>query len=213
MQRIRVHFSKGGPMRFTGHLDLMRAWARLLRRADLPVAYTQGYNPQARLNLAAALPLGFTSACEVIDIWLKQPLPPEDFLARAAAAVPPGLTVHAAREADLKAKSLQSRLLAAAYLVTLTPSSDVASRVETLLAASSLPRERRGKEYDLRPLIEDVWLEDEGMGMRLAARPGATGRPDEVLFALGLDALSYRIHRTHLFFQDGEVVGPPGSHP
>jgi radical SAM-linked protein len=180
-------------MRFTGHLDLMRAWARLLRRADLPVAYTQGYNPQARLNLAAALPLGFTSACEVIDIWLKQPLPPEDFLARAAAAVPPGLTVHAAREADLKAKSLQSRLLAAAYLVTLTPSSDVASRVETL--------------------IEDVWLEDEGMGMRLAARPGATGRPDEVLFALGLDALSYRIHRTHLFFQDGEVVGPPGSHP
>ncbi len=197
-------------MRFTGHLDLMRAWARLLRRADLPIAYTQGYNPQARLNLAAALPLGFTSECEVIDIWLKQTLPPEEFLARAAAAVPPGLTVHTAREVDLKAKSLQSQLVTAAYIVTLTPSPDLVSRVETLMAASSLPRERRGKEYDLRPLIEDVWLEDDGMGMRLAGRPGATGRPDEVLFALGLDALSYHIHRTHLFFKDGEAVGPPG---
>lgn len=197
-------------MRFTGHLDLMRAWARLLRRADLPVAYTQGYNPQARLNLAAALPLGFTSECEVIDIWLKESLLPEEFLVRAAAAVPPGLTVHAAREVGLKAKSLQSQLLATAYRVTLTPSPDVACRVEALLAVSSLPRERRGKEYDLRPLIEDVWLEEEGIGMRLVARPGATGRPDEVLLALGLDALSYRIHRTHLFFQDGEVVGPLG---
>lgn len=206
---MRVHFSKGGPMRFTGHLDLMRAWARLLRRAALPVAYTQGYNPQARLNLAAALPLGFTSGCELIDVWLKEPLVPEEFLGRAAAAVPPGLTVHAAREVDLKAKSLQSQLQATAYRVALVPSPDLASSVDALLGASTLPRERRGKEYDLRPLIEGIWLEEGAMGMRLVARPGATGRPDEVLFALGLDALSYHIHRTHLFFQDGEVVGPP----
>jgi radical SAM-linked protein len=197
-------------MRFTGHLDLMRAWARLLRRAALPIAYTQGYNPQVRLNLAAALPLGFTSECEVIDVWLKDPLAPEEFLVRAAAAVPPGLTVHTAREVDLKAKSLQSQLVATVYVVALTPSSDLASRIEALLGATSLPRARRGTEYDLRPLIEELGLEDEGLGMRLAARPGATGRPDEVLFALGLDALSYRIHRTHLFFQNGEVVSQPG---
>jgi radical SAM-linked protein len=205
---MRVHFSKGGPMRFTGHLDLMRAWARLLRRAALWVAHTQGYNPQPRLNLAAALPLGFTSECELIDIWLKEPLAPEEFLARAAAAVPPGLTVHAAREVDLKAKSLQSQLLATAYRVALTPSPDLAAKVNALLGATSLPRERRGKEYDLRPLIEDIWLAEEALGMRLAARPGATGRPDEVLFALGLDALSYHIHRTHLFFQDDDCFSP-----
>lgn len=210
MQRLRVHFGKYGPMRFTGHLDLMRAWARLLRRADVPVAYTQGFNPQARLNLAAALPLGFTSDCELIDIWLKEPLTPDEFLARVAAVEHPGLALHSAHEVDLKAKSLQSQLLATAYHVALAPGADVVSRTEALLNATTLPRERRGKGYDLRPLIEDIWLDDGGLGMRLAARPGATGRPDEVLDQLGLDALLYHIHRTHLYFLDGEVVGPPG---
>ena len=61
-------------MRFTGHLDLHRAWERTFRRAGLPLAYSQGFNPHPRLNLASALPLGFTSEGEVIDVWLEQDL-------------------------------------------------------------------------------------------------------------------------------------------
>ena len=189
-------------MRFTGHLDLMRAWERLLRRAHIPVAYSQGFNPRPRLNLAAALPLGYTSESEMIDAWLDEPLRPDELLNRLKAAAPPGLIVHAAREVELKAKSPQSQLLSAEYRVLLPPSADLAARVESLLAANTLPRERRGKSYDLRPLVEALELNDEGLWMRLSALPSATGRPDEVLLALGLDPLALRIHRTKLLSQE-----------
>jgi len=66
--RIRVKFAKTEPMRFTSHLDLYRAWERLLRRADVPLVFSQGYNPRPRIQLAAPLPLGITSNCEIIDI-------------------------------------------------------------------------------------------------------------------------------------------------
>ena len=60
--RIRVTFAKTEPMRFTSHLDLFRAWERTFRRAGLPILFSQGYNPRPRMQLAAALPLGFTSS-------------------------------------------------------------------------------------------------------------------------------------------------------
>ena len=202
MQRVRIHFSKDGPLRFSGHLDLMRAWERLLRRAHVPVAYSQGFNPRPRLNLAAALPLGYTSECEMIDAWLDEPLRPDELLDRLKATTPPGLTVYAAHEVELKAKSPQSQLLSAEYRVRLASSPDLAARVESLLAASTLPRERRGKSYDLRPLVEALELDDEGLWMRLSALPSATGRPDEVLLALELDPLALRIHRTKLLSKE-----------
>jgi len=187
-------------MRFTGHLDLARAWGRWLRRAKLPVAYSKGFNPQPRMNLAAALPLGFSSECELMDVWLEESLPMDELLARLLPAAPPGLTIRAVKEVELKGPSLQSRLTAMEYHVRLDPRPDLAERVAALLAAGALPRERRGKSYDLRPLVQDVWLEAEGLGMRLAARPGGTGRPDQVLLELGLDPLALHIHRTQLDF-------------
>ena len=202
VQRIRIHFSKDGAMRFTGNLDLMRAWERLLRRVELPVAYSKGYSPHPRLNLAAALPLGFTSDCEVIDIWLEETVPPDEIMARLLPAAPSGLTVHAVRPVELEEKSPQALLVSTEYQVMLEPRPELAERLEELMAAPTLPRERRGKSYDLRPLVERIWLDEKGIRMRLAARPGKTGRPDEVLLALGLDPLALQIHRTQLFFQD-----------
>ena len=73
--RVRITFAKTDAMRFTGHLDLHRAWERTFRRAGLPLAYTQGFSPHPRINLASALPLGFTSERELVDIWLEQELP------------------------------------------------------------------------------------------------------------------------------------------
>ncbi len=188
-------------MRFTAHLDLALAWERLLRRADLPLAYSQGFNPQPRLQLAAALPLGFTSECELIDIWLKEPVPLADSLDRLQRSAPPGLAVQQISEAESKWKSLQSQMKAIEYRIALVPPLDLKERLRKLMAAETLPRERRDRAYDLRPLIEAIWLEDGGLGMRLMAKPGKTGRPDEVLLALGLDPLEARIHRTALYFQ------------
>ncbi len=203
MHRVRIQFGKTGPLRFTGHLDLAQAWERLLRRARVPVVYSKGFNPQPRLNLAAALPLGFTSECELVDVWLEAHIPAAELLQRLTAAAPPGLTIHKVEEAAIKAPSLQSQLKAAEYNIVLEPLPDLKGRVDALLAAVTLPRERRGKSYDLRPLVLAIWLDAEGIGMQLAAMPGSTGRPDEVLLALGLDAPVARIHRTRLIFKPG----------
>ncbi len=66
--RVRVIFSKTGALRYIGHLDLNTIWERAARRAGLPLAYTQGFHPQPKMNFASALPLGFSSRCEVMDM-------------------------------------------------------------------------------------------------------------------------------------------------
>ena len=90
---------------------------------------------------------------------------------------------------------------AAYQAILLDPVPDLQARVTDLLATASLERERRGKPYDLRPLIEGLKAENETvLDLRLAARANATGRPEEVLLALGIDPLTARVHRTALIF-------------
>ena len=69
--RARITFSKSGPLRYIGHLDLQTLWERAARRAGLPLAYSNGFHPQAKIYFAAALPLGFSSRAEVMDMRLK----------------------------------------------------------------------------------------------------------------------------------------------
>ena len=206
MYRIRISFSKTSAMRYTSHLDLHRTWERTFRRAGISLAYSHGFNPHPRLQLACALPLGFTSDCELLDAWLIA----EDYFEmdardRLEKAVPPGLLVHRVTPVDLQSPALQTRVRSTRYLATLLePIPDLVQRVTDLLTTVSLPRLRRGKPYDLRPLIEDLHLVPSGkidfqrLEMQLAARESHTGRPEEVLEALFLSPLSVRIHRTQL---------------
>jgi len=91
----------------------------------------------------------------------------------------------------------------AAYAIELEDPAplDLEARVGSLLASPELRRQRRGKEYDLRPLLTSLELAAPGrLLMQLSAREGATGRPEEVLESLGLDPLSVRVERTALIF-------------
>ncbi len=207
--RIRIHFSKTEVMRFTGHLDLHRAWERIFRRAGLPLSYSQGFHPQPKLNLACALPLGFTSECELIDAWLDAPLAIQEIQASLAAALPLGIRIHSLEEVDMHSPALQTRVESTEYWVTLLdPQADLETRLAHVMEAAVLPRLRRGKPYDLRPLIEVIQpLPDSADGlprlsMRLAARESATGRPEEVLAELGVGIEAARVHRVKIFFQD-----------
>lgn len=207
--RLRVTFSKTNTMRYTGHLDLHHAWERTFRRAGLPLSYSQGFHPQPKLNLACALPLGFTSECEVIDVWLDATLSFHEIETALIQAIPPGIMIHAFSEADLHAPALQTQILSAEYIVTLLDQlPDLDARLVSIWQASSILRERRGKHYDLRPLIESIQrLPDDSdgrarLGMRLAARESATGRPEEVLAELGVGIEAARVHRIRLHFRD-----------
>jgi len=200
--RVRVTFSKQGALRYIGHLDLHKIWERSIRRAKLPLAYSQGYHPQPKINLAAALPLGFSSSAEVMDMWLNEDV--EDIVPALQSSMPPGLTILQAEAVDDRAPSLQSQVIASEYQVEITEAgsaSGLTEKVASVLDSESIPRVRRKKDYDLRPLIEVLKLTDEEqLFMRLTAREGATGRPEEVLDELGIPIEDCRIERTSLIF-------------
>ena len=203
--RIRITFVKQGALRYTGHLDLHRLWERAARRAELPLAYSQGFHPQPKMNMAAALPLGFSSRCEVMDMKLEHDIPLGDLPTRLNTTLPSGLQVVDVEQVDERAPALQTQVASAQYEVTLTESFDRAAlerRIASVIESTTIPRERRGKMYDLRPLIEELTLLPDGrIFMRLTAREGATGRPEEVLDVLGIAFEETRIERTHLIFQ------------
>lgn len=202
--RYRITFGKDGPLRYSSHLDLARVWERTLRRASVPLVYSQGFNPRPKLQLAAALPLGYSSICEVLDIWLAEeaPLPGQlqDDLPQFA---PPGLSILHIETVDVHAPALQSLVCAATYHVIPDPAPDPDSlrqAIGAVLASETLPRERRGKLYDLRPLIHALELQQPVLKMVLALTPQGAGRPDEVLDALGLDPIRASVERVRLHF-------------
>lgn len=205
--RIRITFAKQGALRYIGHLDLQRLWERAARRADLPLVYSQGFHPQPKIQLAAALPLGFSSRCEIVDFWLSEDRTLE--IADLQAALPEGIQILALEQVDERGPALQTLVTSADYQVTLLnppDGSELNRRLATVMEAESLPRQRRGKIYDLRPLIESLNFFPAGDGqqarlhMRLSARQSATGRPEEVLDALGIPLEETRIERTRLIF-------------
>lgn len=214
-QRLRITFSKDGPARYIGHLDLARTWERVLNRAQIPISYTQGFNRRPRLSFAAALPLGYSSDHELAEIWLTETTDPRAVSRRMTQVMAPGIAIRNVAETALKGPSLQSLTLAAQYVARPLDGVDVGEltdRVQWLLAQESVIRERqrgksKNKTYDLRPLINELAIAREGEGnvtlvMNLLLQSGKTGRPDEVLAALGLDPLNARVRRTLLQLDD-----------
>jgi radical SAM-linked protein len=220
VQRLRLEFAKVGPTRFIGHLDLAKALERSLNRAQIPLAYTQGYNPRPRLQLAAALPLGFTSECELADIWLLELIDPEMAKEAMAPKMAPGIELRHVSEVELSESALQNRVSEAIYRVTVVEPVEpqmVANSIADFMRATRVVKERRGKEYDLRPLVhalamvesrtksegdDDLNSQNLVLEMRLSMLPSKTGRPDEVLESLGIERETARIHRQRLILSD-----------
>jgi radical SAM-linked protein len=213
--RIRITFSKKGWLIYSSHLDLMRAWERALRRARLPVAYSGGYNPRPKLQLARALPLGHAGEHELLDVWLEEPVPVDEIVKRAVPVLPEGLAIEQVRDVNPKAPAMQTQVVGTVYRVTVEWEESfekVEERVERALAAEELPHERRGKRYNLRPLIESLRVVKVDAGtvtlhMQLSARPGATGRPEAVLDVLGMGSGFARYYRERLILADEAQAG------
>jgi radical SAM-linked protein len=208
--RWRITYTVDGPLRYVSHLEQVRVWERAIRRAGLPLAYSGGFTPHPRLQVALPLPLGFASEAEWLDLWLEQPVEPERIVQALTRTLPEGLAIRSIEEVPPGAPPLPAQVVAAGYAVTvetMVPADEIRRRIEELLAAETLPRERRGRPYDLRPLILDLQLEEARAGecvlrMLLSAREGATGRPEEVLDALGLADGFFRVTRRGIFVQE-----------
>jgi radical SAM-linked protein len=207
--RVRIIFAKNEVMRYTSHLDLYRTWERTLRRAHLPLEYSQGYKPHPKINIATALPLGFTSKGDIVDIWLSGKLDLAQIQTLLTHSLPPGLKIENILEVEAGAPSLQSQIRAAQYSIELlAPIQDIEQKINLLLASPDIIRIRNNKEYDLRPLILGIKLDRvkkdhiQKIEVTLLAKESATGRPEEIIRALGGDPNYANVQRERLIFSD-----------
>ena len=177
----------------------IRSWADALQAAGLPLAAGAG-GRGLRITQAAPLPLGIAGEREVVDIYLSERLPIAEARARLVAALPAGVTLVDLHDVWLGAIAAPAAVRGAEYRLDAqgAPRAAVEAAVARLLAARSLPRERRRERrtvpYDLRPLVDRLevsrWEDTEPGGpagilvMRLRHTSDATGRPEEVLAAL-----------------------------
>lgn len=207
MYRIRITFAKLDALRFIGHLDLAKTWERVLRRASIPLVYSQGFNPQPKMQLASALPLGISSECEVLDIWVLEPIDLGDLPARLEAVSPVGLQVRKVEEVSLREPALQTVLTQAEYRITIDGVSveELTTHIEEFLAQSAVVRKKRGKEYDLRPLVLALRQQDGVLLTSLTIGNQGNARPDDLLDAMGLSFEDARCHRIGLGIAPAEV--------
>ncbi|MFN2133366.1 MAG: TIGR03936 family radical SAM-associated protein [Anaerolineae bacterium] len=212
LQRMRIVFSVGEEAKYISHLDLLRAWERILRRAEVPLAYSQGFNPHPRLVIAMPLPVGCTGAMEVVDAYLYEPLPPVALSQMLQAQMPPGLAATAAHEVDLHGPAMPSVIRHAVYRMLLegVAYQEVAERAHDFMARDHVQVVFRHKTFDLRPLVGRLEAEEEDGHVTLQAvlvrlPSGRIGRPDVLLETLGLDAYARRIHRSYIAFDEPHV--------
>lgn len=216
--RVRITFRKEEPIKYISHLDLLRAWERMLRRAMLPVAYSQGFNPHPRITIAMPLPVGCTGEREVIDVILDEPASTESIVRTLNRVAPKGLCITGARLVPLKSPAMPNLIRQAMYQVTVSglSQSAVEGRIGDLLRREVVEVEFRRKTFDLRPLIGSLTVRPAPSGTDpaqsgpvvlleaalLRDERGRIGRPDTLLGILGLTEQTQSIHRREIVFAD-----------
>ena len=216
VQRVQFRFSKGPAIRFISHLDLMRAFERAMRRAQLPLAFSQGYNPRPRFSVYVPLPVGSTSEAELGNVDLAERLEPGEITRRLNAVLPPAIRITEEEEVPFEGAHAASRIDTAEYRVeAVSPApldaAVVQEAVDEFLAARTWSfvrkSEKAEKTVDLRPPVLALTLESVegdrvsfGMTINIGGEGGA--RPREVITALaqritGLE--DRRIHRRRLY--------------
>lgn len=228
MITMRSRFYKKGDMVFISHLDLIRVFERAIRRADIPVAYTQGFNPHPIMAFATALGVGIASEGEYIDIQLSDDMDSGLFMSRLNSVLPDGLKIIKSKKISNKAKSLMSIVCSSIYLVKLKTKrllneTDIKQYIEDLLDREVIierkqRKQKRGqrkkkpefREINIRPLIRDIelFLLNEYeilLKMHLAAGSRGNLKPEVVvdklheLAGLPIEEYETRIKRLDLF--------------
>lgn len=214
MQRLRIKYRRGEEVKFISHLDMMRLWQRAFNRAGIPLAYSEGFSPHPQMSLAVPLAVGVTSEAELMDVLCTKPVPPHVFISSVNQQLPSGVEVLQALLMGVDQPSLPAQVRFAEYRVEIDVDkveTEIKEALAALLALKQLPwqhqRDTGPHKYDLRVLIDDVWLMDFqpgrcALGMRLRCDSSGSGRPEQVAAALGFSQ-PRTMHRTALILKTG----------
>ncbi|WP_422774641.1 TIGR03936 family radical SAM-associated protein [Plantactinospora sp. WMMC1484] len=155
-----MRYAKRGPLRFTSHRDFARAFERALRRAGVPVAFSQGFTPHPKISYASAAPTGVASEAEYLEIGLQQPVEPAALRGALDAALSPGLDILDAVVAS--GGSLADRIDASRWRVELpgVGPTGLQAAVSAFLGASEVLVERMTKQgrrvFDTRAAVVGI---------------------------------------------------------
>ena len=178
LNRLRLTFDANGPLRWIGHLDLVRTWERAIRRSGLRLAYSKGYSPHPRIALAAPLAVGISGQNELMDIWLENDILPLQVQNELSAVLSPGLSIHSTELVALDLPPMQSLLKSAIYEISFNSNDldkqQITESIDELLGKDTLNWEEvRGKKkrmYDLRATIIDLQLISKKMLLEKKAK-------------------------------------------
>lgn len=216
--KARIKFRKYGVLRFIGHLDVMRFFQKLMRRADIPIAFTGGYSPHMIMSFASPLGIGLTSDGEYLDIELTAPVDSLEAVKRMNKECAEGIEVISIRQIPDEKKMTGMTILAGAdYLVSVKEGtlpenwkagfSDFMAQKEIRVIKQTKRSER---EVDIRPLIYRWEIRGESIFLQLAAGSAENLKPDLVMetflsgSAVPEGSVSFAYHRLEMYADMGE---------
>jgi radical SAM-linked protein len=227
---LRLRSTKHGKVRFASHRDVARVWERSLRRSGVPMAYSEGFSPRAKISFGLALPTGSESDAEYIDIHVDDqramPCALDELPGVLTTVLPPGIEVTGIAVLDRGTPSLQQAVTSCVWDITVRETSEhVTDWSRRVLDAPSIvvTRQRKGKDVidDLRPSIlslevlaapDAATAAGDGGGAILRAELGTQPRslrPAELLDALGPGPGAVRFRRRQQWIeQDGARLEP-----
>ena len=216
--KARIKFRKYGVLRFIGHLDVMRFFQKLMRRADIPIAFTGGYSPHMIMSFASPLGIGLTSDGEYLDIELTAPVDSREALKRMNEECVEGIEIIRIRQISDEKKMTGMTILAAAdYLISVKKGAlpenwkeafaDFMAQREICVIKQTKRSER---EEDIRPLIFRWEIQGENIWLQLAAGSKNNLKPDLVMdtflsvCAIPEESVSFAYHRLEMYADKGK---------
>lgn len=182
MQRIRIKYTKGIKgsklIRFIGHLDMVRLWERAIRRADIPVAYSEGFNPRQKLSFGPPLSLGIVSECELLDIYLENWISPEIIKDELNKSLPEGIEIIEARNIFSGMASLTAVIKEAEYAAEV--SVDAKEEIGQILSSKEILVKRKDKMVNIRPMIKDLFQKGDQVIIRVQCDNLGTVKGQEI---------------------------------
>ncbi len=191
--KVRIKFRKQGAMKFIGHLDLMRYFQKVMRRAGVDIRYSEGFSPHQVMSFAAPLGVGSTSNGEYLDIEVLSTEDSKTMVSRLNAAMAEGVEILSYRKLEDSCKKAMSAVAAADYLLvfregkapetmdreTFFQKMEEFYRQEQIMATRQT--KKGAKEFDLKPLIFELRPEGEGVFMKISTGSVENVKPELVM--------------------------------
>ncbi len=218
--RIIARFEKNNSVRFVSHLDIQRLFHRAMRRAELPIAYSNGFNPHPLMSFATALSVGVTSEAEWFDVKLTEHMEPSVFMERLNGTLPNGFAIKEACIDSAALPSLSVMMAAAMYKVKAVADDNdyslLQNSIENMMSGSIMVK-KRGKggerEVDLRPLVKKIELNDVSDNYAELMVLGSISASESLNMDLLLNRLKeywtgnahFLVHRQCIYSPDGRL--------